>query len=75
MVEIRYKCKCTKEEQTLFILERSEGENIEHYMAYMQGQIGAHHFSLNPKCRQTKMKYAKLHIGANGSIGSAPVKQ
>lgn len=70
MVEVKYKCKCQTDEQTLFILARNSNEEILHYMNYMQQQIGAHHADYgSKKCRNTTMEYAKIYVTPEGVIG------
>jgi len=72
MVELKYKCKCKKEEQSLFVLDREPNEGIEHYMnTIIRPALALHHQNLSPTCRQKELEYLKLYIAPDGTIGGS----
>jgi hypothetical protein len=69
-LRLYWKCACTPREQTCEVLARDDGEDIIHWMEYVQAFVGREHHLVSPACRQTTLEYLKIPTEPNGSIGA-----
>lgn len=74
MIEIIYKCRCMKAEETVQVREREEGEEIVDWVRDIVGAaIDEAHRARSPFCMATHMEYAKIPAPENAPfIGGKP---
>lgn len=61
------KCKCTDGEIGLSVRDRGDGEDIRHYMDYVQLEVALWH--QHRGCGETKLEYLKIPVTADKPIG------
>lgn len=69
-IEIKYKCRCLKDEVSFQIRERLDDEDIMRYMNHVQHAIGVDHNNRSPLCISTTLEYAKIPVQGE-KIGGA----
>lgn len=74
--EVRYKCTCMKEEVSLRVPFRKDGEDIVEWMANcVQTALYLDHRKRSPLCMRTAMEYAKMPVPENTPFIGADVKK
>jgi hypothetical protein len=69
MIECKYKCKCTKEEQTFYVEERNPINDVVCWVEQVvRPALHEHHQKLNPKCRQRAVKWLKIPLPDNADF-------
>lgn len=61
-LELLFKCRCMKEEKSLYMRERKSDEDIIDYMQDVQRAVGAEHKKVSPLCRSAALEYLKLPV-------------
>lgn len=69
--KVFYKCRCMKAEASVLVMERKPDEDV---VAWMENKLGAavgrDHRRRSPKCKMTKMEYAKVPMDkVSGLVG------
>lgn len=75
-MEVKYKCRCMKEEATVLVPDRHKNSDLMRWMSIVQQCLGYDHSARSPQCRSREMEYAKIPFtdGSEG-VGIPPTKQ
>jgi hypothetical protein len=72
-MDIRYKCKCMKDEATLNVPDRRQNADLGDWMNMLSVCISTDHRALSPLCMRTEMEYAKIPMPENApGVGMPP---
>lgn len=66
-MNVAYKCRCMPNEETIFVRDRKPDEDIVDWVEQICGRaIAEDHIRRSPRCRSTKMEYAKFEVDPSG---------
>lgn len=69
---VTYKCRCMAEEDTIFVRDRRDDEDVVHWVEHVVGQaLAEDHRRRSPACRSSKTEYIKIPVdqGENATVG------
>ena len=74
MIEVKYKCRCMKDEAGVFVVPRDPNRDVVQWIdGPVMAAITYDHTTRSPFCRAEKLDYLKLPLDEQGlAIGAKP---